>query len=145
MSFDLGKIFESRKPKENREEKDKKIFEEIPYFVRNFNTNLKTGRDLLEKSNSDSSQSDLNKIQDCIINMNSNLLQITEKFKKTKVGEEYFFSEKSESSDSLKTAEEEILLEGTPFSTYPKMVRDFEDFKTESIKKLLPESSSLEN
>lgn len=145
MSFDLGKIFESRKPKENREEKDKKIFEEIPYFVRNFNTNLKTGRDLLEKSNSDSSQSDLNKIQDCIINMNSNLLQITELFKKTKVGEEYFFSEKSESSDSLKTAEEEILLEGTPFSTYPKMVRDFEDFKTESIKKLLPESSSLEN
>ena len=69
--------------------KDKKIFEEIPYFVRNFNTNLKTGRDLLEKSNSDSSQSDLNKIQDCIINMNSNLLQITELFKKTKMLKEY--------------------------------------------------------
>lgn len=145
MSLNFSKIFESKKPKENREEKDKKIFEEVVIFINNFNQDMAEARVLLESADKNSDQSTLDKIEGCILDMNSNLLQITELFKKTKVGEEYFFTDKSESSDSLKTAEEEILLEGTPFSTYPKMVRDFEAFKTESIKKLVPESSSLEN
>lgn len=138
-------FLERFKPKENREEEDGKIFEGVFTFINNFNQDMAEARVLLDSADKNSDQSTLDKIEGCILDMNSNLLQITELFKKTKVGEEYFFTDKSESSDSLKTAEEEILLEGTPFSAYPKMVRDFESFKAEAIKKLVPESSSLEN
>jgi len=140
MNFNFLERFKP-KPVEKTNEQ---ITEEIKTFVENFERNMFEAKALLEASDKNSSQDVLNKIESCIIDMESNLKEITEYLKKTKIGEEYFMIEESEEKDSLLKVQQNIILDSTPFSNYSSMVSRFEAFKKEAQQKLIPEVSEID-
>ncbi|MDQ5901414.1 MAG: hypothetical protein QG580_129 [Patescibacteria group bacterium] len=115
-----------------------KIFEEAQVFVQNFKRNFEESNNLLNSMNPDPDQSVLDRIEAYIIDMQSNLSQIEDLMRQTKVGEDYFLIESKGERDSLEKAHQEIILTGTPFAEYSKLKIDLERFKKEALSKLAP-------
>ena len=146
MNLNFGKIFERKKDSpENRQEKENKIFEEANVFISNFYKKIEEARKILETEDENADQYVLDKIKSLYIDAESNLREVTDLLKQTVTGEEYFSIENSGNKDSLMLAQQEIVLEKTPFAVYPKMVKELINLKTDTLKKLMPEVSDLES
>ncbi len=141
MKFNL---FESlkRKPAEKTHEQ---VTEEIKPFTENFERKMLEARALLEVSDQNSSEKVWGQIEALIIDMNSNLREITNTFKKTKAGQEYFSIEEGEERDSLLRIQQNIIIEGTPFSNYSSMVSRLKSFEDEAKQKLTPLVSEMDS
>lgn len=131
-----------RKPAEKT---DEQITEEIKPFVENFERKMLEAKELLEVSGKNSSQKIWSQIEALIIDMNSNLREITNTFKKTKAGQEYFFIEEGEEKDSLLRIQQGIILEGTAFASYSSMVLRLKAFEDEAKEKLTPAVSEIDS
>ena len=146
MNLNFGKIFERKKDSpEIIQEKENKIFEEANVFISNFYKKIEEARKILETEDENADQSVLDKIKSLYIDAESNLREVTDLLKQTVTGEEYFSIENSGNKDSLMLAQQEIVLEKTPFAVYPKMVKELINLKTDTLKKLMPEVSDLES
>ena len=146
MNFNFGKIFERKKDSpEIIQEKENKIFEEANVFISNFYKKIEEARKILETEDENADQYVLDKIKSLYIDAESNLREVTDLLKQTVTGEEYFSIENSGNKDSLMLAQQEIVLEKTPFAVYPKMVKELINLKTDTLKKLMPEVSDLES
>jgi hypothetical protein len=146
MNFNFGKIFERKKDSpEIIQEKENKIFEEANVFISNFYKKIEEARKILETEDENADQYVLDKIKSLYIDAESNLREVIDLLKQTEKGEEYFSIENSGNKDSLMLAQQEIVLEKTPFAVYPKMVKELINLKTDTLKKLMPEVSDLES
>lgn len=137
-------FLERLKPKP-AEKTDEQIAEEIKPFVENFEIKMLEARALLEVSDKNSSQKIWWQIEALIIDMNSNLREITNTFKKTKAGQEYFSIEEGEEKDSLLKIQQNIILEGTAFANYSSMVSRLKSFEDEAKEKLTPIVSEIDS
>lgn len=120
------------------EKSQEKYFEDAEIFLRDFKRNFEEANNLLKSLNPDPDQLFLDRIEAYIIGMQSNLSQIEDLMRKTKVGEDYFLIESRGERDSLEKAHQEILLTGTPFAEYFKLKIDLERFKKEALLKITP-------
>ena len=138
-----------QKPKDRDQEPSNELSEQtlddLEVFKSNFRSKLDEAKQLLSVSDENSEQSVLSKIEILIIDAQSNLDKITECFKKTQIGQEYFIVKDSGESDSLILAQQTAVLDKTPFSNYPKMVSELENFRTESRNKLIKKDSWVDS
>jgi len=147
MNFKFWEKPQNPKNKEqgSSNELSEQTLEDLKVFKNNFRVKLDEAKELLSVSDENSEQRVLSQIEALIIDAQSNLDKITECFKKTQIGQEYFIVKDSGESDSLILAQQTAVLDKTPFSNYPKMVSELENFRTESQNKLIKKDSWVDS
>lgn len=145
MNLNFWERFQKPTDKEPSSELSEQTLGDLEDYKNNFRTKLDEAKQLLSVSDENSEQPILSKIEILIIDAKSNLDKITECFKKTQIGQEYFIVKDSGESDSLILAQQTAVLDKTPFSNYPKMVSELENFRTESQNKLIKKDSWVDS